>query len=121
MEETIRILKVAPGQPPEETVIPNTLEASQQIVGGYIEVVGLDDDCVLVCNEEGKLLGLPGNRRCGEDIITGTFFVTACDEEGDFCSLSDDQMETFRQQFAEIQTFTQKDIDDAMVFRIWGY
>ena len=47
--------------------------------------------------------------------------MTACDEEGDFCSLSDDQLETFRQQFAEIQTFTQKDIDDAMVFRIWGY
>ncbi len=40
------------------------------MVGGYIEVLPLSDVC-LVCNEDGKLLGLEGNRRLGNDIIVG--------------------------------------------------
>ena len=42
--------------------VPNTLEAFQAAVGGYIEVVGLDANAALVCNKEGKLTGLPANR-----------------------------------------------------------
>ena len=72
-DENIRVLKVAPGKAPEAVAIPNTLEAMQQMVGGYIEVIPLEDVC-LVCNEEGKLMGLPGSRRLGDDIIAGTFF-----------------------------------------------
>lgn len=63
-DENIRVLKVAPGKAPEAVAIPNTLEAMQQMVGGYIEVIPLEDVC-LVCNEEGKLMGLPGSRRLG--------------------------------------------------------
>ena len=36
-DENIRVLKVAPGKAPEAVAIPNTLEAMQQMVGGYIE------------------------------------------------------------------------------------
>ena len=67
-DENIRVLKVAPGKAPEAVAIPNTLEAMQQMVGGYIEVIPLEDVC-LVCNEEGKLMGLPGSRRLGDDIM----------------------------------------------------
>lgn len=70
----ITVLRVEPGKAPEPVTMPNTLEAMQQMVGGYIEVVCLDDAC-LICNEEGKLIGLDGNRRVGDDIITGTFFI----------------------------------------------
>ena len=59
----IKVLKVAPGQAPERITMPNTLEAFQEAVGGYIETVGLDANAVLVCNEEGKLSGLPANRQ----------------------------------------------------------
>ena len=71
-EPEITVLKVEPGKEPEEVTIPNTLEAMQEMVGGFIEIVYLDDVC-LVCNEEGKLMGLEGNRRVGRDIISGTF------------------------------------------------
>ena len=70
-EPEITVLKVEPGKAPEEVTIPNTLEAMQQMVGGLIEIVYLDGVC-LVCNEEGKLMGLEGNRRVGRDIISGT-------------------------------------------------
>ena len=86
-DENIRVLKVAPGKAPEAVAIPNTLEAMQQMVGGYIEVIPLEDVC-LVCNEEGKLMGLPGSRRLGDDIIAGTFFLAGDTPDGHFCSLT---------------------------------
>ena len=45
----------------EEATIPNTLEALQEAVGGYIETVTLDNGLVLICNEEGKLRDMPYN------------------------------------------------------------
>ncbi|MFR4562345.1 MAG: DUF3846 domain-containing protein, partial [Flavonifractor plautii] len=44
------------------------------MVGGYIEVIPLEEIC-LVRNERGKLMGLPGGRRLGNDVIAGTFFL----------------------------------------------
>lgn len=84
-EEMLTVLKVEPGKPPEEVTMPNTLEAMQKMVGGFIEVVYLDDVC-LVCNEEGKLVGLEDNRRVGDDIIAGTFFLAGDTEDGELCS-----------------------------------
>ena len=80
-EPEITVLKVEPGKAPEEVTIPNTLEAMQQMVGGLIEIVYLDGVC-LVCNEEGKLMGLEGNRRVGRDIISGTFFLAGDTDYG---------------------------------------
>ena len=50
----------------EETVEPKngtdfTLEELQGYVGGYIEIIHLNDGRIMVINEEGKLLGLPLN------------------------------------------------------------
>lgn len=55
------------GQQHGTEVIPKngtdfTLEEMQGYVGGYIEIVGLNDGRLLVVNEEGKLDGLPINR-----------------------------------------------------------
>ena len=59
----ITILKIAPGHKPERVTIPHTLEAMQEIVGGLIQAIyPYDDPVALVCNEEGKLLGLDLNR-----------------------------------------------------------
>lgn len=38
-----------------------SLEELQEIVGGWIQIVNLNDRQILVINEEGKLDGLPGN------------------------------------------------------------
>ncbi len=74
-DDLIRVLKVEPGTAPEIVTMPNMLDAFQEAVGGYIETVGLDANAVLVCNEEGKLIGLPANRQVGGDIIAGTFLI----------------------------------------------
>ena len=99
-DRQIHVLKVEPGRPPEEVTMPNTLEAFQSAVGGYIEVLDLGGDALLVCNEEGKLIGLPANRRIGDDIIAGTFLV-AGSADGEFCSLSDEDAAHYAKEFEQ--------------------
>ena len=61
-----------------------TLEKMQDIVGGYIQIVPLNNKQVFVCNEEGKMLDLPFNKEatriwitsCGmTDIIVGNIIL----------------------------------------------
>ena len=59
----MKVIYKAPGGKPEIRDIPNELEELQAAVGGYIEVCTFDKDCCVICNEEGRLLGLPHNLR----------------------------------------------------------
>lgn len=43
--------------------IPNTLEALQDLVGGYIETVTVTTDAVLIFNEEGRIMAMPEQNR----------------------------------------------------------
>ena len=60
----MKVLIVEQGKKPYVKDIENNLESMQKIVGGYIETIYPFDDenVVLVCNEEGKMNGLPLNR-----------------------------------------------------------
>lgn len=60
-DKTIRVLTKMPGSMWRVQHMDNTLEALQAFVGGYIETVRLLQDVVVICNEEGRLLGLPEN------------------------------------------------------------
>ena len=107
----LRVLVVEPERTPYVKEIPHTLEALQQEVGGLIEVIYPYADLVgLVCNEEGKLLGLPLNLalfdKGGEmfDIICGTFLVTGLGAE-DLISLPPDLLEKYYRHFQAIEYF----------------
>lgn len=63
MEKEIRVVIIEPGKPSYRKTIPNTLEAFQDIVGGYIEVVPLPGNVRMIVNEEGKLLSLSKTKR----------------------------------------------------------
>ena len=54
-QETIEILVIKQDEKPIRKTIPNTLEAKQHEVGGYIEPFGLKNGATIYCNEEGKL------------------------------------------------------------------
>ena len=100
----INVLIVEPNELPYEKEIPNTLEAKQEIVGGYIETTVLldDDEVILICNEEAKLDDLPYNRDIGYDIISGTFIIAGDDyENGDFKSLTEEQIVKYKKKFDE--------------------
>lgn len=57
----MKVIYKAPGCAPEPRDIPNTLEELQAAVGGYIETFTFASDAVVICNEEGRLMGLPHN------------------------------------------------------------
>jgi len=67
---------------PYVTWISNTLENLQNLVDGYIETVTLAKDMVIICNEEGRLLGLPHNCNiCGVDFVGDILFVGVAKDE----------------------------------------
>lgn len=58
-----------------------------------------------ICNDEGKLLGLPWNRALTDDhgvpydIVCGTFFVAGLKED-DFASLTEQQIEKYQDKYS---------------------
>ena len=109
-EEQIRVLVVAPLQKPVIKMIENTLEAQQEIVEGDIEYINIEDDAVLVCNEEGKLMNLQANRRVGYDVIAGIFFIAHDDGSEYLKSLTDVQIEKYMERFNEIEYIEQEEL-----------
>ena len=102
MQRNIRVLVVEPGMLPYEKIIPNRLKDKQDIVGGNIEYTRVDEDesALLICNEEGKILGLPFNRDIGRDVIAGTFLIVGDDPDiGEDRSLTDEQVEKYKDRF----------------------
>ena len=97
----IRVLKIIPGEHPEETKIKTSLSDLQQCVDGYIEFVELEEGCVLMCNEEGKIKGLEPNRILGDDIVIGNIFIFRIDDDGDADSLTDDDVKKYMTLFYE--------------------
>ena len=62
-ENTLSVLKIAPGQHPQQVEIDNDLKALQQAVGGSIGAsYPFEDPVAIVYNDDGKLMGLPLNR-----------------------------------------------------------
>ena len=121
-EENITVLMVKPGEHPEITVLKNNLKSLQQAVSidadyiGLIEVISITDTACIICNEEGKMIGLTPNRCVGCDILCGVFYIAGQDKEGNFTSLSEQEIERYQQRFWLPDIFL-KGTDEPLV---WG-
>ncbi len=108
--QLIQVLLVEPKKPAREIFISNTLEALQGTVGGYIETVSFLPDAVIICDEEGKLKGLPLNRSLYNfngkpvDVIYGTFIVAGVEGEN-FKSLSPETLRKVKAMFLKPEEF----------------
>lgn len=105
------VLAVMPGKKPVKMELEGSLESMQAFVGGAIQAIyPFDDPVAIVCNEEGKLMGLEYNRALRNetgviyDILCGPFFVCGLGEE-DFTSLPESLMETYRKLFERPELF----------------
>jgi len=125
--DTISVLKVSPGKTPELITIEDSLKSLQNEVDGRIEVVYPFEDRVgIVCNEEGKLEGLPFNRALylekgmaapgmstGDvyDILSGDFLVVGLEgpdgqNDGSFHSLSPELANKYNEHFWTPETYS---------------
>ena len=77
----ITVLMVEPGKHPKVTTLKDDLDSLQKAVSigadyqGLIEFVSLGNGDCIMCNEEGKLIGLEGNRRfwdTGRQVVVHT-------------------------------------------------
>ena len=113
----ITVLMVEPGKHPKVTTLKDDLDSLQKAVSigadyqGLIEFVSLGNGDCIMCNEEGKLIGLEGNRRLGDDIIVGTFFIMSENENGELISLTDRKIKRYTEAFWEPETFDRTEIE----------
>ena len=112
------VLLVRPGQAPKTVEIDGSLESMQALVGGLIQVLyPFEDDAVaLICNDEGKLLGLPLNRYLRDetgrpyDVIAGSFFLCSAPADSeDFESLSEAEIIWYTEHFRQPEIFLSLD------------
>ena len=110
-EGKIKVVLCEPNKTARVAEISNELEGLQQAVGGYIEAFYPFEEAVcIVCNDEGKINGMPLNRAVyGDnkeliDIIAGPFFICDCSGEN-FGSLNDAQLKKYAETFRYPETF----------------
>ena len=82
----MKVIYKAPGCDPELRDIPNTLEELQATVGGYIETLSLCSDLCVICNEQGRLLGMEYNLKFLGVHFVGPIILAGVDGE-EFCDL----------------------------------
>ena len=107
------VLIVEPGKVPRRAEIGNDLKSMQGVVGGLIQAIyPFEEPVALICNDEGKLLGLPLNRALRDkngdiyDVVCGTMFIcSAPPGYQNFCSLTEEQIEKYTEKFKTPEVF----------------
>jgi len=75
----MRVIIKEPGKAGHVIEVKNELEELQRIVGGYIEAVPLFPNLVVICNEDGRLQGLPYNCELCGIMFVGTILLAGVD------------------------------------------
>ena len=106
MSNEIKIIVCEVGKLAREDGIENKLEKMQEKVQGYIEFFDLDEKTTIVCNDEGKINGLPLNRAIRDEdgkiqeVIAGDFFIAGFDyKSGKMKSLDENQIKDLLEKF----------------------
>ena len=113
----LKVIHVEPGKRANIIEIEDNLKAMQDLVGGMIEeYMPYEDDVAIICNEEGKMRGMPLNRGIvGEDgqlqdIIAGDFFVCYAPIESEkFLSLPPELEQKYKEKFEYPEQFFRTD------------
>ena len=116
-EDKIAVLYIAPDEAPKVMYIKPELEEMQRLVGGYIEeYMPFDDEVAIICNEEGKINGMPLNRAIYDesdgkrgqmiDIIAGQFFLANAPYGSEkFQSLTPEMIDKYNKRFRYPESF----------------
>ena len=125
-EKEIPVVKVEPMKYPVVATLTNDLDHLQKAVSvgadhqGLIEFVTLEDNVSILCNEEGKLIGLTPNRRFYDDILCGVFYVVAEDDDGNLISLTPAQQDRYLRLFWTPDVISNDDIGKTIFTKFIG-
>ena len=113
----MKILVVEPLKAPYEQEIDGSLASMQAVVGGLIQLLYPfeDPELALICNDEGKLMGLPWNRALRDedgriyDVVAGTFFLCRAPADSEHLEgLTEGQMKWGKERFRQPELFFAK-------------
>ena len=114
--EMMNVIVVEPGQPPYVKAIQTGLESLyREIDTDTVEAVyPFDDPVGLICDENGKLTGKELNRALRDedghiyDVVAGTFLIAGLGKD-DFISLTQEQIDKFKDVFKTPEAFISVD------------
>ena len=93
----MRVLFKPVGQDAHPLEIPNTLQALQELVGGYIETITLTRHSCCIVNEEGRLKRLLPNFYLNGGLIVGNAVFVGVKGDG-FRDITDDEITQCRRK-----------------------
>lgn len=96
----MKCLPIRPGQPPEETVVPDDLQSIQRFLGGPVEAIPFSLDwAAILCNANGPFHeDAEANRVYKGKMIYGPFLIVGA-ARARYKSLTADQMERYKDMF----------------------
>lgn len=107
----MRVIVVEPQKVPYIKDIENNLTALQREVNGYIQIIyPFLDPVAIVCNDDGKIIGLPYNRVLRDkdghifDVIAGTFLIVGIEGE-DLADVPQPLIAQYMRMFEYIEQF----------------
>lgn len=113
--EKMTVLVVEPLKEPHvKQIDPGYKSMQAEVDGTFQAIYPYDDPVALVCNDEGKLMGMDLNRGLRDDagslydIVAGTFLVVGLGEE-DFASLPPELIQKYTEQFRTPELFVPRD------------
>ena len=112
-DKKLGVIWVQPMREAQVIEIDNDLESMQELVDGYIEeYMPFEDDAAIVCNEEGKVMGLAPNRAIYDqdghiqEVICGSFFIChAPADSEEFRPLPEDMKKKYMEKFKAPERF----------------
>ena len=109
----MRIVRVQPMKSAEIIDVDGSYDSFRKEIGGMVErTFPFDDPVVIICNEDGKHMGLQPNRsvryKSGYvDVIVGTFLLTGLKKNLEEKSLSIELAEKYRKMFEIPEMFVE--------------
>lgn len=125
--EGLRVLMLQPGEEPAETWVKDELSSWQRAVSDHgedalIEVTyPFDSGVAAVGNEEAKLIGMEGNRHIEGEVYAGPLFLVGCTCDGGFRSLTNEEIKTYSDMFAEPEQISDAEVQAHTGFMLFGF
>jgi len=114
-DNLLRVVMLEPEKPAYEAEIADELRAFQHAVKGHIEMAyPFEDNAVLIANEEGLIKDMDLNRSINGAIYVGPLVIIGDSGDGEFCSLTDDQVQQYLAEFSQPDFFEDEEMDSGI-------
>lgn len=123
----VKVIMMQPGFPAVITRIRSNLKDLQNAVSDHREPSLIEysfpypDDCMILGNEEAKLINMPLNRELNGELYAGTIFVVKDDGYGNLTDLSDNEIDVYMKRNGQPETFDESAIRAHPYMKYFGY